>query len=144
MTMEFTHNLTDEKSCINCHNPHASQGSGLLAAEQKVLCMRCHFVEDLEKPRDEYITHDGLDCSNCHTPHGSENEMYLATDRIKMCESCHADAHVGSHPVGEDVIDQRTGKSLDCLSCHQLHGADFPDYLPLNPKMDLCIQCHRR
>jgi hypothetical protein len=23
-----------------------------------------------------------------------------------------------------------------------MHGARYEDYLPLNPEMDLCIQCH--
>ncbi len=144
MDMAFTHNLMDEESCMHCHNPHAAQSSGLLAAEQKVLCMRCHFVENIDKPREAYITHDGMDCSNCHTPHGSDDPMYLMADGIELCETCHPNAHVGSHPVGEDVINKDTGTPVTCLSCHTMHGADFPDYLPLDPKMDLCIQCHRR
>ena len=40
--------------------------------------------------------------------------------------------------------DQRTKEPVTWLSCHKLHGADFEPCLPLNPEMDLCVQCHKR
>jgi predicted CXXCH cytochrome family protein len=136
--------LTHGESCLNCHNPHASNAGALLAAEQKVLCMRCHFNEPGRKDKKEYLTHGGMECSECHTPHGSENARYLTSVDVDLCARCHPRAHQVSHPVGPDVIDRRTGDPVTCLSCHTMHGSDFEYYLTLDPKMDLCIQCHQR
>ncbi len=143
---KYSHNLNDEKSCMNCHNSHASSTTSLLAAPQKVLCMRCHFEGEKyqDKGKEAYITHNGMDCSNCHTPHGSDNPKYLISLDIDLCSNCHVDAHRASHPLGPGIIDKRTNTELTCLSCHKLHGADFEPYLPLDPAMDLCIQCHRK
>ena len=140
----FHGHLTLESSCTSCHNPHASATTDLLTSRQEVLCMTCHFNDTAEKEKADYITHDGMDCSNCHTPHGSDNEKYLTSLDVDLCAGCHEGAHRTSHPMGEDAIDSRTGQPLTCLGCHQLHGADFEKYLPLNPAMDLCIQCHKK
>ena len=141
----FRHNLDAEGSCVQCHNAHASNGKALLASDTRSLCMGCHFGEpDRKKARAEYMTHDGVDCTACHTPHGGENPQYFVAELRESCGGCHDGAHRTSHPVGEDVLDPRTGMPVDCLSCHQLHGADFEKYLPLDPTRELCIQCHRR
>jgi predicted CXXCH cytochrome family protein len=138
--------VNDDRSCMNCHNAHASSVDNLLAAEQQVVCLHCHFNDEeyAGKSRSSILTHDGMDCDNCHEPHGSDNESYLLSMQEDLCAGCHAGAHASSHPLGPDIIDHRTNKPLTCLSCHQLHGADFEPFLPLSPKMDLCIQCHRR
>ncbi|MBD3335824.1 MAG: hypothetical protein GF355_09945, partial [Candidatus Eisenbacteria bacterium] len=143
--LAYNHNLDQEGSCVQCHNPHAGETPALLLAEETVLCMRCHFnAAEFEKPKEAYLTHDGMDCGQCHLPHGAENPGYFVAGETEMCAGCHENAHRSSHPVGPEVIDRRTGEPVTCLSCHQLHGPDFEDYLPLDPAMDLCIQCHRR
>jgi predicted CXXCH cytochrome family protein len=141
---KFHGHLTQGESCLNCHNPHASNAGSLLAAEQQVVCMRCHFNEPGRKPKSEYLTHDAMECSNCHTAHGAENSKYLVTTDVDLCSRCHERAHKVSHPVGPDVIDQRTGEAVTCLSCHTMHGSDHESYLTLDPSMDLCVQCHQR
>ena len=143
LELTFKHNLHDDKSCLNCHNPHTSAADFLLASEQKDLCMGCHF-NNMEKEKNAYITHDGMDCSNCHMPHTSNDEQYLKNDKINLCIECHTESHQASHPLGNDIIDPRTEQPVVCSSCHQMHGADFDKYIPLNPSMDLCIQCHKR
>lgn len=141
---EYQHNLDDERSCANCHNAHASNSQALLAADQATLCMKCHFNEPERKEKAAYVTHDGMDCSNCHSPHGSDNARYLNSLTVDLCVHCHEADHTASHPVGPEVIDARTEKPVTCLSCHQMHGSDFEKYLPLDPRMELCIQCHRK
>ena len=136
--------LTHGESCLNCHNPHASNAEALLAADQTVLCMRCHFNESGRRAKQEYITHDGMLCSECHSAHGADNASYLVTVELDLCARCHPRAHDVSHPVGPDVIDERTGEAVTCLSCHTLHGSEHDFYLTLDPAMDLCIQCHQR
>lgn len=139
------HILDRQESCAQCHNPHASNVESLLLKRPADLCFGCHFNElERDKPRAEYITHDFMDCTECHDPHGSENDRYLRTLAIELCVDCHETAHKVTHPVGPDVIDPRTEQSVTCLSCHQLHGANFEKYIPLDPTRDLCLQCHRR
>lgn len=144
--VKFHHNLDDEKSCLNCHNAHSSSVKSLLAGPEPDVCMACHFSgpEFKDKKKSEYITHNGMDCSNCHSPHGSDNDLYLKTDGMNLCSQCHAEAHKVSHPVGGSIIDPRSQEQLTCLSCHKLHGADYEKFLPLDPSMDLCIQCHQK
>jgi predicted CXXCH cytochrome family protein len=142
----YNHNLGDERSCLNCHNPHASSQDVLLAGTQQSMCTGCHFKgEEYEgKTRESLLTHKGMDCTNCHRPHGSPNEHYFVRPVVELCADCHERAHRSTHPIGPEVIDPRTGVQVTCASCHQLHGADFDPYLPLSPEMDLCIQCHTR
>jgi predicted CXXCH cytochrome family protein len=141
----YRHNLEHPDSCVQCHNPHASNTEALLLKNTADLCSGCHFNEATrEKPQSEYMTHDSMDCSECHVPHGSTNANYLRTDGTALCADCHEAAHRISHPVGPEIVDPRTEQSVTCLSCHQLHGADFGEYIPLDPTRDLCLQCHRR
>lgn len=138
----YTHILEREDSCVECHNPHASVAGNLLAAEPAVMCMKCHPTGDVD--RQAFPTHDGMDCTNCHLPHGADNANYFVASENDLCKDCHEQAHRVSHPIGPEVIDPRTEEQVTCLSCHQLHAADFEQYLPLNPKRELCIQCHRK
>lgn len=141
--VKFRHVMDDDNSCLNCHNPHASKGSGLLvSAQQQTVCTNCHFSDDTKHKKEFYLTHTELECTTCHDPHSSNEDKYLIEKNLDLCNTCHAEAHKASHPVGEGIIDPRKGEQVTCLSCHKLHGANFPDYLPLDPKMDLCIQCH--
>lgn len=137
--------LEMENSCVNCHNPHASNQTALVKSEQKRMCFNCHFKgEDYPKEHNAYMTHDGMDCTNCHAPHGSDSQNMLKRIDVRLCSDCHVRAHKVSHPVGEDIVNPKTGGSMNCLSCHQLHGADYENYLPLDPKMALCLQCHKK
>jgi predicted CXXCH cytochrome family protein len=143
-TASFQHNLTSEQSCVSCHNAHAANGEHLLARSQVELCMGCHFNDVKSGEKASYITHDGLECVNCHLPHGSQDSQLLKTRDPQLCAGCHEAAHRVSHPMGPEVIDPRTGEEVTCLTCHQLHGAEFDKYLPLNPDMALCVQCHKK
>lgn len=140
----YVHIPDEANPCLNCHNPHASASEGLLAKDQVTLCLSCHFNEEGAKSKTKFITHPELECNSCHNPHGSNVEKYLIKENLDLCSDCHADAHASSHPVGEDVIDPRNGESVTCLTCHTLHGSEYEKYLTLDPKMDLCIQCHKR
>jgi predicted CXXCH cytochrome family protein len=144
--LEFHPHVDSDSSCVNCHNPHASNGASLLASDQKNLCLKCHFNNPQHKDKSYYITHDGKDCTTCHKPHGADNARLFAKADLDLCRGCHPDVHKGSHPMAPDpkAIDPRTKGPVTCISCHKLHGADFKPYLPLSPDGDLCVQCHRK
>jgi len=83
-----------------------------------------------------------MDCLNCLRPPGADYPRLLVKTDSGLCVDCHEQAHRSTHPVGPEVIDPRTKEQVTCMSCHQLHGAKFSPYLPLNPDMELCLQCH--
>lgn len=139
---KYRHNLDSEESCLACHNPHASNAGNLLKRSQEQMCMGCHFNDKEDKA--SWATHQGTECTECHAPHGNDDSQLIKKRDTMLCGRCHESAHQVTHPVGEEVIDPRTGESVNCLSCHQMHGARFEKYLPLSPKMELCIQCHKR
>lgn len=143
---EHGHNFSDQEKCLHCHNPHSSSEPSLLAGEQTIICVKCHFQDSnyAGMPREQILTHDAMECSTCHQPHGSETPSFLVDNNIDLCGGCHERAHSTSHPFGPDIIDPRSEEPITCLSCHKLHGAAFKPYLPLSSEMDLCIQCHRQ
>jgi len=137
-----THILDSEGSCTECHNPHASNAASLLNAKQGPMCLRCHFNDKEDKSA--WLTHSDVDCTECHAAHGNDDPQLINTRSTNLCGRCHEAAHSVTHPVGDEVIDPRTDKPVNCLSCHQMHGARFVMYLPLDPNMELCVQCHKQ
>lgn len=142
-TRPFQPHLGAGAACTDCHPPHVAPAEPLLAARPARMCARCHDGSGIE-PELTWTTHDAMDCTECHVPHGAANEHQLRSIEPDLCARCHERAHAVSHPVGPEVIDPRTEQSVTCLSCHQLHAAPFPQYLPLDPGRDLCILCHKR
>ena len=138
--------LLDKASCGNCHAPHAARQDALLRGTMKTLCNSCH--QDTARRQEASLTkhkpiQDG-ECTKCHLPHSS-NSVYLLdnTNVIDLCGSCHEWMKHSTHPIGDNVIDKRNKNlSLDCLSCHRSHGTEFRWFTYLNPKIDLCVQCH--
>ncbi len=140
---EFGHNLIQSIMCKDCHNSHVAPSEGLLKRAPNQICMECHFQEVASNKREFHGTHPKTQCSDCHASHLSDNENYFNINGTDMCKRCHDGSHKSAHPQGAGIVDPRNSKTMDCLSCHQLHGAPFPDYLPFDPKMELCIQCHK-
>jgi predicted CXXCH cytochrome family protein len=138
--------LVDKASCQNCHNPHASREDALLKDTMKNLCNSCH--QDTARRQEASLTkHKPIgegNCTKCHLPHASNNVLLLDnTNVINLCNTCHAKMQHSTHPIGDNVIDPRNRNlSVDCLSCHRSHGSEFKFFTYLNPKNDLCVQCH--
>ena len=138
--------LVDKASCQNCHNPHASKQDALLRDTMKTLCNSCH--PDVARRQEASLTkhkpiQDG-ECAKCHRPHSSDFVSLLDnTNVVNLCGSCHEWMKHSSHPIGDNVVDQRNRNlSLDCLSCHRSHGTEHKYFAYYNTKMDLCVQCH--
>ena len=158
------HGALSEGGCTSCHDPHASDGKGLLRTEEKQgsLCVTCHT--DLATVITEKDTHDPFKkgaCSTCHAPHSSQQPMLLVKAEKDLCESCHPGVAAKHKTAGLDDFScsschdpHRSTKkaklaanahkpfaSGDCKSCHTMEGgrvtlaADFP------PK-NLCDTCH--
>ncbi len=122
-------------ACTDCHNPHGSDGPGLLRRNTiNEQCYDCHAEK-----RGPYLwEHQPAreDCTNCHTPHGSNHPNMLVARSPWLCQQCHAAPfHPSSAYSGVDVppndFDQRVvGKA--CMNCHnQVHGSNHPSGIRL-------------
>lgn len=141
--------------CLLCHTPHASDANSLLKGEVKELCLGCHPQTRREMAFDSIHppAQEGK-CSACHSTHASEQPKLLRQEGQVLCRSCHLeDKHRLAHPSGKDwvdpksgqrrdVIDPRTGKTLDCMSCHSPHGSPYDKLLTASGQRGLCLQCH--
>ncbi|HHL40064.1 MAG TPA: hypothetical protein ENJ37_06130 [Deltaproteobacteria bacterium] len=131
-------------ACSNCHNPHGSDRMALLRDKESRICYRCHsdarqFVAD-----SLYVHPDLEKCTECHASHGS-NEPFLMARGAETCSSsrCHATQGTFTHPIGEDVIDPRSGGAMDCNTCHNPMGSPEETILRDEKDRGLCIQCHQ-
>ena len=135
--------------CTQCHNPHASTYPKLQQNNTSTLCINCHeMAEELKKP----IVHEVIKskgCTACHPPHGGYYPKLLRDTVNNQCLSCHeaiakqANNHpVQGHPVFIKGRDQEKKDTLNCVSCHSPHAAEFPSLLPEAEMMMLCTHCH--
>jgi len=111
--------LNQEKECLSCHTPHASEYPRQLNQQPIELCFGCHN-KTIEKDGKEImdiksyiqaskILHGPIkqgDCSSCHNTHGSDNfrmllkyfpEKFYAPYEPKnygLCFNCHANTLV--------------------------------------------------
>lgn len=136
-------------SCANCHESHASRSPKLLT-RTKALCATCHEavyrgIRAMEKSYQiKCVPVRDRNCFACHVPpHAAGPRYFKIADTDKLCSSCHVGQHRTSHPIGEKIIDPRTGKAMGCLTCHSLHAAKAEFMLTHDRKRQLCVQCHK-
>jgi predicted CXXCH cytochrome family protein len=131
-------------ACTTCHSPHAGDGKGLFrGANHAQVCRKCH-ADSMKKSDSKRYKHQNLrDCTNCHAPHGSNQLAMMKTDLNTVCSACHETQGKFTHPVGDKVLDPRTGQQVTCVSCHDSMGTDFKFHLKKSGSKELCIQCHR-
>ena len=130
-------------ACTVCHNPHVGDRPGLLPTNEGRVCRSCH--RDTFAKRDQML-HQHQDwnlCSNCHFGHGGNSPAMLKNGR-EVCYDCH-DQHKGfSHPMGEEALDPRNSKPMDCITCHNANeGSMFKHFLHGSGERGLCVQCHQ-
>jgi predicted CXXCH cytochrome family protein len=68
-------------ACLQCHEPHLSNGPGLLLTATPNVCVRCHYPTDLstgDHHRDAASPTDST-CIACHLPHGGPRRHLLRT-----------------------------------------------------------------
>ncbi len=132
--------------CMNCHNAHASDSRSLLENRENDVCFTCHQDTQTRMAGDDakFKHPKSDDCSMCHTAHGSDNELFLIAEEGKLCGTgkCHQAELAFSHPVGDDILDPRNNKAMNCITCHDPMGTDFKYHLRLNPDGTLCLECH--
>jgi predicted CXXCH cytochrome family protein len=157
------------KSCLGCHNPHASTVAGsLLVKSTPGLCLDCH-KSDTPPFRAAHLNYPvaTADCASCHDPHGSSQKGILWASvhppvANRMCANCHFDAAspdaLKVKKTGLDgcrgchselvnatlALNRVHGPILDdraCLNCHRPHASKARKLLAA-PEIDVCGSCH--
>ena len=132
--------------CTSCHAPHASEVKGLLNQRERETCLWCHTRTEDRLARSKFShpakAAEGR-CTICHAPHAADQAVLFPQDSLTLCGACHQEHASLSHPMGSGVIDPRTKRTLDCMSCHDPHGTPLPSFLTFAKERELCIQCHR-
>jgi len=117
-------------ACSDCHNPHGSMASTLLAKPTlNETCYQCHadkrgpFLWEHPPARE--------DCSICHVAHGSNHPSLLVNRQPLMCQQCHVSAfHPSSPYTGQNASAGRLARQAaakGCLNCHsEVHGSNHP------------------
>jgi len=166
----FSHKaLKTGRGCLNCHDPHSSNGfKMLLKKDAPSLCLGCHKTDkpSFQSKHMNYAV-AGSNCRSCHDPHGSDKKgiLYAAVHKPvseKKCTECHAGPQ-SSTPLKvkkqgselcrqchKDMMDKTFNKNrvhwplLDntgCLNCHSPHGAKQKMLLK-GPLVSVCGACH--
>jgi predicted CXXCH cytochrome family protein len=107
------------------------------------VCRDCH-ADKLERRKQALYVHPQANhCSDCHAGHGSDEPYMLRGGMAGACESCHGEHSTFTHPIGDDVLDPRTGTPMDCISCHApCTGTMFEHNLRGGRERGLCLPCH--
>ncbi len=75
----FVHAPVLVNACLECHEPHLSNGPHLLLSARPNVCARCHVPADLstgDHHRDAASLTDST-CISCHLPHGGPRRHLL-------------------------------------------------------------------
>jgi predicted CXXCH cytochrome family protein len=140
------HKPVAEGRCTDCHSPHASDEKGLLVDKERELCLGCHGPVQAKFTASKAFHPakvNGGRCTICHAPHSADERWLAPKPSLPLCADCHKTHASLSHPMGGGVIDPRTKEPVVCLSCHDPHGTQHPNFLTFARERELCIQCHK-
>lgn len=144
-------------SCFTCHgaDPHTiAKSVGTTQAHDDARCKSCHTSEATEL---SHSAHDRtgnskgtkVTCFACHgeNPHGVAPAKHLTPlQKSAMCENCHpkAMARLVNSAHGPANVHAKTGKPLNCLTCHgnSQHAVTPPAKLSSLQKAASCRECH--
>ena len=109
-----------DRSCMECHNPHAANREYVLKKPAQELCLNCHVEPSgkavLSSQNPSEPSQDGVDPSK---QLGGNKAQYLK--------------------LSAKYVHEPARKS--CLICHDAHASDFPKELRVSVS-ELCMGCH--
>ncbi len=136
--MPYQHAPFTNGKCLDCHNPHASEWSGLLTQDPRDLCMTCHGSIGAQMARSQlHPPVEGRHCTNCHLPHASEWKGILTQRQRDLCFMCHPSVA----PLSRMAVQHQPFEYDNCTGCHEPHGSDYePLLIDYEPRV--CYLCH--
>ncbi|MBE0416953.1 MAG: hypothetical protein IBX63_04235 [Coriobacteriia bacterium] len=138
LSLEHQHSPFSNGSCVNCHNPHASEYRGLLAMSPRILCVSCHGSLGAEMAREQQHQPVGnFLCTSCHHPHASDWSGILTMRQRDLCFSCHPSVAW----LSNKAVQHQPFEYDNCTGCHEPHGSDFQPLL-IDAEPTVCYDCH--
>ena len=131
--------------CGNCHSTHFSKAKGLLAGDEKSVCLGCHGADGLGVPplrnikkelEGKKVLHGPIQkntCGGCHDPHGTPNYRNVLTSpaggtgvTVEMAKDVFRDQPPGDPPstAGAIAAYRRSNEGYKaqtskwCVECH--------------------------
>ena len=152
------HGVLELGGCTLCHDPHSSDHRYQLWADGKLeMCITCHGDKQSLLSREEPTPYvhgviSGAGCVACHEPHASDHQFMLHQMTNDLCLGCHPRQEkfklghpVARHPVSAPRESLRSGRQLNCASCHNAHGSAHQLMLIETSRgARLCRKCHER
>lgn len=146
---------TDENSCTDCHDPHASSHPKALKQSPAQLCAACHTDVTAGK---KFVHQPVADsCVTCHDAHGSDFAKNLHADPQAVCLECHNQAGSEKFAGNEEIplfggkvklpakpyaelklVELKSGRFGHPTNTHPVYVDAKGDKPGLN-----CLSCHR-
>jgi predicted CXXCH cytochrome family protein len=149
--------VADRRMCLSCHDGYVMDSREIFFSDNHQ-----HFDEKHMDVLGFPLTETGdIYCGTCHTLHAIKGDKAVgpapfireAVSNSKLCIACHTGQQniVGNHPYGISLADKKfklppkahlENETLECLTCHQMHGPE-PTLLSQNGDYsELCTTCH--
>ncbi len=141
---KYVHGPVGGGLCTKCHSPHCSNNKKLLkiSMNQGELCFDCHNrFKIIEFKYVHGPVGAGL-CLDCHDVHYSRYNKLLKEDNNhgKLCFKCHKDM------ISKIMFKKYIHKPVSekCTLCHSAHSSPYKYQLIGDPKIDVCLKCHKQ
>lgn len=149
---KWVHKPVREGACFDCHEKSTYFR---VKEPSSDVCLNCHkdLRQVIEKSDRIHGPVAGGYCTICHSPHKNNVQTHLRKSMQDLCNQCHksdllgytyhSSNYIKNHPVSSKII-KKTGKILNCGSCHNPHAANNQKLLNLQnvSLSDFCLQCH--
>jgi len=145
--------------CFTCHDGTVMDSRQVFSSKNHQMPMEVKHANIKTLPLDK---NGKIYCGTCHTPHSLKPERigglapFLRVEKMNsaLCLECHsnqAKSHK-NHPIKVKVAANNTmpansfwGKdgSMECMTCHPIHGTKSVLGVTGNDRSELCSSCHK-
>jgi len=148
-----------ERMCFSCHDGTIQDSRENFVSRNHKLGMNAKHVNIKDLPKDKQ---GKIYCGTCHTPHslapntpgGLAPFLRKEVKGSTLCLDCHSNQSVAhkNHPIKIKVPAGHSmpantfwGKdgSMECMTCHPIHGPQAAVLVKGNDRTDLCASCHK-
>lgn len=150
--------VSHEQMCLSCHDGYVNDSREVFASSNHKAGMDKGHIKIQGLPLG---TKGQIYCGTCHTPHALRPNKpgglapFLRKEAINstLCLDCHssnAKDH-GNHPIkiklapGQKIPDGGsigTDGTIECLTCHPMHGDRPVLAVTGEDRRELCVSCH--
>jgi DmsE family decaheme c-type cytochrome len=142
--------LPETGECESCHGPRSKHVDNptrdldfrkLSRKQQSGVCLQCHEGGTRMGWKGGAHASADVSCSSCHyvMERKSDQALMIRERAAETCYSCHADVRARMEKLSHHPV--REGR-MDCMGCHDVHGARGPSALKAATVNETCSTCH--